>query len=156
MNRSWKMILKKQSQIPRQGSNKEQTYLTTEDTELIDNNLTEKVIGFAIKVHKVLGPGLLESSYQTCLYYELNKDGIFVEKEKHLPIFYEDIKIDGGYRIDLFVEKKLILEIKSVESLAPIHTAQVITYLKLSKCKIALLINFNVMKLVDGIKRIIL
>lgn len=120
-----------------------------------ENILTDKIIGCGIKVHKVLGPGLLESAYQSYLYYELTKIGLFVEKEKALPVVYEDVKLDCGYRIDLLVERKVVIEVKSVEALADIHMAQVLTYLKLSNNRIGLLINFNVLKLKDGIKRVI-
>ncbi len=117
--------------------------------------MTEKVIGCSIKVHKTLGPGLLESAYQSCLYYELTKVGLLVEKEKALPVIYEEVKLDCGYRIDLLVEGKVVIEVKSVDALADIHIAQVLTYLKLSNNRIGLLINFNVLKLKDGIKRVI-
>lgn len=120
-----------------------------------ENILTEKVIGCSIKVHKTLGPGLLESAYQSCLYYELTKVGLLVEKEKALPVIYEEVKLDCGYRIDLLVEGKVVIEVKSVDALADIHIAQVLTYLKLSNNRIGLLINFNVLKLKDGIKRVI-
>ena len=119
-----------------------------------DNKLTEQIIGCAIKVHRSLGPGLLESAYQECLLFELKKAGLFVEKEKPLPLVYEEVKLDCGYRIDLFVEKQVVIEIKSVEALNDVHTAQVLTYLKLSNCKIGLLINFNVTQLTNGIKRL--
>lgn len=119
-----------------------------------DNKLTGQIIGCAIKVHQALGPGLLESAYQECLLFELKKAGLFVEKEKSLPLVYEEVKLDCGYRIDLFVEKQVIIEIKSVETLNDVHTAQVLTYLKLSNCKIGLLINFNVTQLTNGLKRL--
>lgn len=119
------------------------------------NKITETIIGCAIKVHKELGPGLLESTYQECLYYELIQAGLLSEKEKQLPLIYKEVKLDVGYRIDLLVERKVVIEIKSVETLNDVHTAQVLTYLKLSNCKIGLLINFNVVKLVDGTKRLI-
>jgi GxxExxY protein len=117
--------------------------------------LTEQIIGCAIKVHKALGPGLLESAYQECLYYELQKLGLYVEKQKALPLVYEDVKLECGYRIDLLVEKQVVIEVKSVEALADIHLAQVLTYLKLSNNRLGLLINFNVMLLKDGVKRVI-
>ncbi len=120
-----------------------------------ENNLATEVIGLAIKVHRELGPGLLESVYKECLFYEIKKDNLFAEKEKAVPLIYEDIKLDCGYRLDIIVENKLIIEIKSVESLADIHLAQTLTYLKLSKCKLGLLINFNVLLLKDGVKRVI-
>lgn len=118
------------------------------------NKLTELIIGCAIKVHRSLGPGLLESAYQECLFFELNKAGLFVEKEKPLPLIYEEVKLDCGYRIDLLVERQIVIELKSVETLNDIHTAQVLTYLKLSNCRIGLLINFNVTQLTTGIKRL--
>ncbi|HMK04392.1 MAG TPA: GxxExxY protein [Ferruginibacter sp.] len=120
------------------------------------NELSSEMIGLAIKVHNALGPGLLESSYKECLYYEILNTGHFVEKEKALPLIYKTINLDIGYRIDLLVEKKLIIEIKSTESLNDIHTAQVLTYLKLSGNRIGLLINFNVKLLKEGIRRLVL
>ncbi len=122
---------------------------------MIENELSKMVIGFAIKVHRNLGPGLLESAYEECLFYELKKAGLFVEKQKAMPLIYDDVNLDVGYRMDLFVEQKLVIEIKSVESLNDIHLAQVLTYLKLSKSKLGLLINFNVALLKNGIKRVV-
>jgi len=122
---------------------------------MIENEITEKIIGCAIKVHKNLGPGLLESAYQECLFYELKKAGLKVEKEKPLPLIYEEVKLNCGYRMDLLVENKISVEIKSVESLNDIHLAQVLTYLKLNNTKIGLLINFNVLQLIKGVKRVI-
>jgi len=119
------------------------------------NELTEQILKCAYKVHSALGPGLLESAYQECLFYELNKSGLFVEKEKILPLVYEEVKLDAGYRIDLLVENKIVLEIKAVEFIQEVHIAQVLTYLKLSKCKIGLLMNFNVPSLKNGIKRLV-
>jgi GxxExxY protein len=119
------------------------------------NNITDQVLKYSFKVHTALGPGLLESSYKECLFYELNRNGIYTEKEKSLPLFYEEIKLGIGYRIDLMVEKKVVVEIKAVEQLAEIHKAQVLTYLKLSGCKVGLLINFNTTHLKNGIKRLI-
>ena len=107
-------------------------------------------------VHRELGPGLLESTYEACLVYELiNPLGLAVERQKELPVRYRGVKIDCGYRIDLLVEDKVIVEIKAVEKIAPIHTAQVLSYLKLSGCKVGLLINFNTRVLKDGIRRLI-
>lgn len=117
--------------------------------------LTGEIIGCAMRVHTVLGPGLLESAYEACLYYELNKTGLKVAKQVPLPLVYEDVKLECGYRIDLIVENKVIVEIKSVESLNPIHSVQLLTYLKLSNCKLGLLLNFNVLQLKDGIKRVV-
>jgi len=113
------------------------------------------VLDCAFKDHTELGPGLLESAYEECLLYELQQLGLNVEKQKPLPLVYKEVKLDVGYRIDLFVEKQVIVEIKSVESLADIHLAQILTYLKLSGCKLGLLANFNVSHLKDGIKRVI-
>ena len=120
------------------------------------NNLSNEIIGLAIKVHKALGPGLLESSYKECLFYEIVNAGLFAEKEKKLPLVYGDVKLDVGYRIDILVENKLVVEIKALEALADIHTAQVLTYLKLSGNRLGLLINFNVTLLKNGIKRLVL
>ena len=117
--------------------------------------LTGEIIGCAMRVHTVLGAGLLESAYEACLYYELNKTGLKVAKQVPLPLVYEDVKLECGYRIDLLVENKVIVEIKSVESLNPIHSVQLLTYLKLSNCKLGLLLNFNVLQLKDGIKRVV-
>jgi GxxExxY protein len=119
------------------------------------NRITEAIIGAAIQVHRVLGPGLLESAYVACLDYELVKNGFFVEQQKPVPLIYEQVKLDCGYRMDLLVEKSVVVEVKSVEALAPIHEAQTISYLRLSGCKLALLINFNVVVLKDGIRRFI-
>ena len=119
------------------------------------NNLTQTIIGIAIDVHNALGPGLLESAYKECLYYKINESGIWVEKEKPLPLVYEEVKLECGYRIDLLVENRLVLEIKSVERLNDIHYAQILSYLKLGNYKLGLLMNFNVLKLKDGIKRVI-
>ncbi len=113
------------------------------------------ILDCSFKVHTALGPGLLESAYEECLYYELNQSGLSVQKQKALPLVYKEVKLDAGYRIDLLVENKVIIEIKSVESLADIHMAQILTYLKLSKCKLGLLVNFNVKHLKNGIKRVI-
>ena len=107
-------------------------------------------------VHSALGPGLLESSYKECLFYEFNKNGIFAEKEKAMPLYYEEIKMNVGYRVDLMIENKVILEIKCAESFTDIHTAQLLTYLKLSGCKVGLLLNFKTASLKNGIKRLII
>jgi len=120
------------------------------------NDLTYEIIGCAYKVHSQLGPGLLESAYEVCLEYELEKKGFEVARQVGLPVVYDDIKLNAGYRIDLIVNNSVIIEIKSVEILAPIHTAQVLTYLKLADKKLGLLINFNVTDLKKGIKRLIL
>lgn len=119
------------------------------------NLLTEQILKYAFKVHSALGPGLLESSYKECLFYDLNKNGIYTEKEKPMPLFYEEIKMDIGYRLDLLVENKVVVEIKCVECFTDVHIAQLITYLKLSECRIGLLLNFKTSSLKNGIKRII-
>jgi len=120
------------------------------------NDITYGIIGCAFKVHKALGPGLLESSYEACLFYELTKAGFVVERQQVLPLIYDEVKLDAGYRLDLVVNNSVIIEIKSVEELAPIHKAQILTYLKLSKIKLGLLINFNTIDLKEGIQRLIM
>ena len=119
-----------------------------------ENEISGKIIGCAIEVHKALGPGLLESAYEECLFFELQAAGLKVEKQKSLPVVYKDVKLDAGYRIDLLVEDCVVVELKAVEALHDVHTAQVLTYLKLSGCKLGLLLNFNVTKLINGIKRL--
>lgn len=134
---------------------------TTEYTEkhgekgiiMEENIITEKIIGCAIEVHKNLGPGLLESAYEERLYFELLQSGCEVKKQKSLPLIYKEIKLDAGYRIDLLVENKVIVEIKSVEAIADIHKAQLMTYMKLAGIRVGLIINFNVTKVKDGIVR---
>lgn len=115
--------------------------------------LTEKIIGYAISVHKELGPGLLENVYEECLYYEISNGGLIVERQKSIPLIYKQKILESKLVIDLLVENSVILELKSVEKLLPVHDAQVISYLKLAKIHTGLLINFNVKYLVDGIKR---
>ncbi len=118
-----------------------------------ENLITEQILKYAFKIHSALGPGLLESSYKECLYYELNINGIYTEKEKAMPLYYEEIKMEVGYRADLVVEQKVIVEIKCCESFNEVHTAQILTYLKLSKCRVGLLLNFKTSSLRRGIKR---
>ena len=118
------------------------------------NQITELILKCAFKVHSELGPGLLESAYEECLCYELKQNGLNVEKQKALPLVYHEVNLEVGYRIDLLVESKVVVEIKAVEAFTDVHTAQVLTYLKLSKCKIGLLLNFNVASLKNGIKRL--
>ena len=120
------------------------------------DTLSNRVIGLAIEVHRELGPGLLENTYKQCLAYELSKAGIAFQLEAELPVFYKEIRISCGYRIDLFVENALIVELKSVDEIHPIYEAQLLTYMKLSKVKTGLLINFNEKLLKDGIKRYVL
>ncbi len=122
---------------------------------LSENDLTERIIGAAISVHKELGPGLLESTYEACLAYELAEREMKFERQKSVPIIYRSIRLDCGYRVDLLVEGKVIVEIKAIEKLEPIHEAQLLSYLKLSGCKVGLLINFNVKILKSGIRRFI-
>ncbi len=122
---------------------------------MTENELANKVIGVAIEVHKALGPGLLESAYQECMYYKIGKVGLWVEKEKPMRLIFEEVKLDCGYRMDLLVEHRLVIEIKSVDALNDIHLAQTLTYLKLGNFKLGLLINFNVVLLKQGIKRVV-
>ncbi len=123
--------------------------------EVAYNQLTYEVIGLAIKVHNSLGPGLLESVYSDCLYYEIMKAGLNVEKEKYLPIIYQDLKLNNAYRLDLLIENRLVIELKSIDCITPIHVAQVLTYLRLGNYGLGLIINFNVVKLNQGIKRVV-
>ena len=122
---------------------------------MTENELSKIVFNCALKVHQNLGPGLLESAYEECLFYELMKTGLDIQKQKALPLVYEEVKLDIGYRIDIIIENKLILEIKSVEALNDIHFAQLLTYLKLTNCKLGMLINFNVTLIKNGIKRVV-
>ncbi len=121
-----------------------------------EQELTKQIIGAAIEVHKAIGPGLLESAYQTCLAQELRLRNIAFQTEKPVPIIYKGTKLDCGYRLDFLVEGKVVIELKSVESILPIHEAQLLTYLRLTQCKLGLIINFNVPILKSGIKRVIL
>ena len=120
-----------------------------------ENELSKIVIGEAIKVHSQLGPGLLESVYEECLSYKILKAGIYIERQKPIPLIFEEVRMECGFRCDILVESKLIIEIKSCEALNDIHLAQVLTYLKLSGVKLGLLMNFNVLKLKDGIRRVV-
>jgi len=122
---------------------------------MTENDIAYQIIGAALEVHKSLGPGLLESAYQECLLYKLRQLDFVVEKEKSMPLVFEGVKLDCGYRIDLLVENKVVIEIKSVEALNDVHLAQTLTYLKLGNFKLGLLINFNVALLKQGIKRVI-
>ncbi len=123
---------------------------------MLFEDITKVIIGCAIDVHKELGPGLLESAYEECLYYELQKARLKVEKQKAIPVVYNEIKLDCGYRADLIVEDKIVIELKTVDEFNPVHEAQILTYLKFADKKLGLLINFNVLRLKDGIKRYIL
>ena len=120
-----------------------------------ENEISKIVIGLAIEVHKALGPGLLESAYQECLFYKIKQAGLLVHKENPMPLIFEEVKLECGYRIDLLVENKLVIELKIVESLNDVHLAQTLTYMKLGNYKLGLLINFNVSLLSKGIKRVI-
>ena len=120
-----------------------------------ENEISKVIFDCALNVHKSLGPGLLESAYEECLFYELKKSGLNVEKQKALPLVYEEVKLEIGYRIDLIVENKVIIELKSVEALNDVHLAQALTYLRLSNCKLGLLINFNVTLIKNGIRRVV-
>ncbi len=122
----------------------------------MDDQLTRKIIGCAIEVHRVLGPGLMESAYQQCLAQEFQFQGISFEAEKDLPVTYKGNQLDCGYRIDFCVENRVILELKSVQETLPIHEAQILTYLKLAEIRLGLLINFNIKLLKNGIKRFVL
>jgi len=127
-----------------------------EHGELVLKALSEGIIGCAIAVHKQLGPGLLESAYEICLTYELEQNGFKVERQKAIPLQYREIELDCGYRLDLLVNDLAIIEVKAAESLLPIHDAQLMTYMKLAKCKLGLLINFNEKLLKHGIRRFVL
>jgi GxxExxY protein len=118
--------------------------------------LSKKIIGCAIEVHRILGPGLLESAYEECLCYELGKNNLIVDRQKGVPIKYKEIRLDYGYRLDLLVEKEIIVELKAVDYILPVHYAQVLTYLRFAKVKTGLLINFNETVLKNGIKRFVL
>lgn len=120
---------------------------------MIENEITQKVIGCAIEVHRELGPGLLESAYEECLFYVLNQNQVYTERQKPMPLSFKGVHLDCGYRIDLFIERKVIVELKAVEAINDVHKAQLMTYMKLAKCKVGLLINFNVVRLKDGIVR---
>ena len=122
---------------------------------MFENELSHKVIGLAMEVHTALGPGLLESAYKECLFYKIGNAGLFIEKEKPMPLIFEKVKLECGYRIDLLIENKLVIEIKSVEAINDVHFAQTLTYMKLGNYKLGLLMNFNVARLKEGIKRII-
>ncbi len=120
------------------------------------NRLSQIILKQAFEIHTALGPGLLESAYKECLAYRLEKNGLKVEKEKPIPLVFEEVRLDQGYRLDLLVENKIVIELKSVESLSDLHVAQTLTYLKLGNYKLGLLLNFNTKSLKDGIKRLIM
>ena len=120
-----------------------------------ENEISKIIFDLGLKIHKNLGPGLLESAYEECLFYEISKAGLFVEKQKPMPLIYVEVKLDIGYRIDLLVEKSVVIEVKSCEALNDVHLAQVLTYLKLSGCRLGLLINFNTNLFKNGYRRIL-
>ena len=145
-----KIFLPQRTQRKTQSNTKENSrIMTTEE-------VFKKVLDCSFLVHTALGPGLLESAYLECLYFELLNSGLKVEKQKPLPLIYKEVKLEAGYRIDLLVDDRIVVEIKSIESLGDIHMAQILTYLKLSNCRLGLLANFNVLHLKDGIRRVIL
>lgn len=120
-----------------------------------ENEISKIIFDLGLKIHKNLGPGLLESAYEECLFYEISKAGLFVEKQKPMPLIYEEVKLDIDYRMDLLVEKSVVIEVKSCEALNDVHLAQVLTYLKLSGCRLGLLINFNTNLFKNGYRRIL-
>lgn len=120
-----------------------------------ENEISKIIFDLGLKIHKNLGPGLLESAYEECLFYEISKAGLFVEKQKPMPLIYEEVKLDIGYRMDLLVEKSVVIEVKFCEALNDVHLAQVLTYLKLSGCRLGLLINFNTNLFKNGYRRIL-
>ena len=128
-------------------------YATNETIE--ENRIANKVIGVAIDVHVNLGPGLLESACKECLYYKLKQAGFMVDKERAMPLVFEEVRLDCGYRIDLLVENKVVLEIKSVEAINDVHLAQTLTYMRLGAYKLGLLMNFNVARMKEGIRRVV-
>lgn len=120
-----------------------------------ENEVSKFIFDAALKVHKALGPGLLENAYEQCLHYELRQAGLSVERQKALPLIYHEVKLEAGYRVDLLIENKVIIEVKAVDALHDVHLAQVLTYLKLSGCKLGMLINFNVSMIKNGIRRVV-
>lgn len=125
------------------------------DINISENEISRIVYEAGYMVHKALGPGLLESAYEECLFYEISQTGLFVEKQKPMPLTYRNVKLDVGYRLDILVERKFVVEIKSVEELHDVHLAQILTYLRLSNCKLGMLINFNTSQFKHGVKRVI-
>jgi GxxExxY protein len=123
---------------------------------LLDGALTERVIGFAIQVHRQLGPGLLESAYEACLCFELTQAGIAFQRQIGIPIVYRDVRLDTGFRADLVIAERLVVEIKSVEAVAAVHEAQILTYLRLGGYRVGLLLNFNTVRLKDGLRRFVM
>lgn len=122
---------------------------------MTENQIAREVFDAGLRVHRALGQGLLENAYEECLFYELSQSGIYVEKQKALPLIYEEVQLEVGYRVDLMIERKFIVELKAVEALNDVHLAQILPYLKLADCKLGMLINFNVALLKNGVKRVI-
>lgn len=122
---------------------------------MTENQISKVIFDCALKVHRALGPGLLQSAYEECLFYELQNAGVYVTKQKPLPLIYEKVKLDIGYRVDIMVDEKVIIEIKAVDALNDVHMAQILTYIKLSGCKLGMLINFNVALIKNGIRRVV-
>ncbi|MCG7281122.1 GxxExxY protein [Chryseobacterium taklimakanense] len=122
---------------------------------MTENEISRVIYDCGLTVHKELGPGLLESAYEECLFYELSKTDLLVERQKPMPLKYQEIKMDVGYRVDLIIENKVIIEVKACEDLANVHLSQILTYLKLSGCKLGMLINFNTFLFKDGVRRVI-
>ena len=122
---------------------------------IAENEISSIVFDSALRVHRALGPGLLESAYEECLFYELEKTGLLIERQKSLPLNYEGVKMNIAYRVDIIIENKVILELKAVEALNDVHLAQILTYLKLSECKLGMLINFNVSLMKNGVRRVV-
>ena len=120
------------------------------------DRLSGQIIGCALQVHKILGPGMLESAYEECLAFELTSQGLYIQRQKPIPLVYKDIKLECGYRLDILVNQRIVVELKSVESLAPVHEAQILTYMRFARINLGLLINFNVTVLKNGIKRYVL
>lgn len=136
-------------------SKESKVFSQSKKESMTENEISKIIIGLAINVHRSLGPGLLKNTYKECLFYKINQFGLYVEKEKTLPLIFENVKLDCGYRVDLLVENKFIIELKSVESLNELHLAQTLTYLKLGNYKLGLLINFNEVLLKNGIRRVV-
>lgn len=122
---------------------------------MTENEIAAIIFDASLKIHKHIGPGLLESAYEECLFYELRQNGLLVEKQKAMPFMYNEVRMDVGYRLDLLVENKVVIEVKACEGLTDVHLAQVLTYLKLTNCKLGLLINFNVALLKNGFRRVV-
>ncbi len=148
----WRAVLNKLGEAV----TRRNTEYSRRNTEMLYEDLTKEIIGAAIEVHKLIGPGMLESAYEECLCYELKLRGLNYERQKPVPIVYKKIKLECGYRIDILVENKIILELKAAEGFNPVHEAQILTYMRFAEKRLGLLINFNVTKLTNSLKRYIL